>query len=116
MQSTNNRVFGEVVEELEAVLELHADLQNTVQLQTLFDPEWFENKVRNKVHQLQLSTINGSELEGLKTLSRLAKLHRKLAEVGFGDYHEHMAMAVVRQKIFLNENTEEVKVRPKNYA
>ncbi|KAL8751373.1 MAG: hypothetical protein Q9184_006090 [Pyrenodesmia sp. 2 TL-2023] len=109
MESTTNHAFGEVVEELEAILTLHTDLQTTIQLQPLFDPEWFENKVRNKVHQLQLSTMNGSELETLKKLSRLAKLHKKLAEVGFGDFHEQIAMAVVRLKIFLNADVDAVK-------
>lgn len=115
MEFTSNRAFGEVVEELEAVLELHTDLQTTIQLQPLFDPGWFENKVRNKVHQLQLSTITGSEHEGFKTLSRLTKLHQKLAAVSLGDYHEQIAMAVVRQKIFLSDEVEAVTVRPSSY-
>lgn len=111
MASTSNRAFGEVVEELEAVLELHADLQTAVAIHPLFEPEWFENKVRSKAHQLQLSTINGSELEGLRTPSRLAKLHPKLSGMGFGDFHEEIAMAVVRQKIFLSDgDVETVKV------
>ncbi len=103
MGSTGNRTFGEIIEELEAVLELYTDLQTIVELQPLFDAEWFESKVRKKVHQLPPSTINGSELEGLRTLSRLAKLHQKLAGMGLGDFHEEISMAVIRQKIFLND-------------
>ncbi|KAL8903040.1 MAG: hypothetical protein Q9207_004197 [Kuettlingeria erythrocarpa] len=96
MGSGSERAFGEIVEELEAVLELYTDLQTAIGIQSLFESEWLENKVRTKVHQ------PGPQRSMDRNL-------RKLAGMGFGDFHEEISMAVIRQKIFLNGDVKMVK-------
>lgn len=111
MGSTGGRPLGEVLQELDGIIKLRQELQTNVELQPLFTPEWFASKIRNKVRELEGSSVDMTMVGGLNNLALLVRLHRILMGKGFTDLYDRLTAAINVQKSYVDCETDIAKVR-----
>ncbi|KAL8644972.1 MAG: hypothetical protein Q9210_006975 [Variospora velana] len=105
MGSKESRPLSEILEELEAILDLRKQLEKNTQLQPLFSPQWFERALSVRAQKLESAMVSVQTIDGLENLSLLVKLHFELMQWDFHGLNDQITTAINLQKVHLDVDT-----------
>ncbi|KAL8903043.1 MAG: hypothetical protein Q9207_004200 [Kuettlingeria erythrocarpa] len=111
MASTDARILGEVLQEVEGVLVVRKQLEKQNPLHAIFTPNWMDCLLHSRVRALEASTATVAMAQGLGHLARLLNVHNDLAERDFPGLAWRVILVFARQKSLLEDQSEKPKVK-----
>ncbi|KAL9018094.1 MAG: hypothetical protein Q9185_004627 [Variospora sp. 1 TL-2023] len=105
MESKESRPLTEILDELEAILDLRKQLERNTQLQPLFSHQWFERTLSVRAQELESAMVSRQKIDGLENLSLLVKLHIELMQWDFHGLNDQITTAINLQKAHLDLDT-----------
>lgn len=101
MRLMKSRGFGDVLAEVEAILDINKELESQPDKHAVIDPLWMDHILSSQLMELENSDISGPMIQGLDHLKRLLRVQRYLIGKNMSDMVHPVTLALVRQKAAL---------------